>query len=952
MKRTLFTLFSLAFFALGYSQGEVSGNIYTSTDSIGIQGVRVSLIQLPDSNRTGRITDTQGFFRFRDTQAGEYLLEIQMTDYARYRKPLRVSGEKQSLGIFYIDPKAFTIAEVSIQAERAMAQQNGDTTAYNATAFTTNPDANAEDLVAKMPGVVVQNGQVQAQGETVQQVLVDGKPFFGNDPTAALRNLPAQVVDKIQVFDQQSEQAQLTGFDDGNTTKTINIVTKPEMRNGVFGTLYAGYGYGDNETTDSYDPRYSAGGSLNYFEEKRRLSVLGMTNNINKQNFAAEDLLGVASSSGRRGGGGGRGGWGRSDVGNFLVNESGGITNTNSGGFNYSDEWGEKIEVSGSYFFNLSSNVADKLVNQQYFSNESTGQVYTESETSESRNLNHRLNLRLEYKINDNNTLVFRPRLTLQQNAGNTQSTGATSLGELLLNDSDNLFESDLTGMQTSGTVSWRKRFEAQGRSLSVNLSPSYSRNNGENLLLSNLNYYSQPASFDSLNQSGTLFNERWSLRGNVRYTEPIGFRTMLQTFYSYDPQRQRSNQATYAYDIETDTYTDLDTLLSNNFENTFSAHEAGAGIMFRSGKIFSLARVGFQRSTLYNETLFPQAGTVDRVFYNVLPFAIFRYRISKEKNLFALYRSSTNPPSVSQLQEVVDNSNPLQLSTGNAELGQDFQNRLMVRYNSTNTKTNSVLFAMISGVYTHNYIGQSNFQARRDTLFENGLFLPRGAQLSRPVNLDHYVNLRSFLTYGKFLQTIKTNLNLSLSGNYTRTPSLINERLNYAQNFTTGITLVMSSNISENVDFTISSTTNGSLVTNTLRTSLDNRYLNQVSRVKLNLISPGGTVFRSGLDHQLYRGVFSEFNTDYWLWTVSVAQKLFKDRQGEISLSMFDVLRQNNSIQRNVTDFYIEDLQTAVLQRYLLLTFTYQIRQFKGGATMPTAPEQRMGPPGDFRRP
>ena len=195
--------------------------------------------------------------------------------YKTYYRAVKIK-ENTAFGEFWLHENPNVLKEVEVKTEAVMATQNGDTTSYNSKAFKTNKDANAEDLVTKMPGVTIQDGKVQAQGEDVKVVLVDGKPFFGDDPNAVLKNIPAEIIEKVQVFDQKSAQAAFTGFDDGNSSKTINIITKVQFRNGVFGKIYGGYGYED---------KYKGGLVLNRFKGKQRLSVLDLSNNINEQNF-------------------------------------------------------------------------------------------------------------------------------------------------------------------------------------------------------------------------------------------------------------------------------------------------------------------------------------------------------------------------------------------------------------------------------------------------------------------------------------------------------------------------------------------------------------------------------------------------------------------------------------------------------------------------------------------
>ncbi|HUP11707.1 MAG TPA: hypothetical protein VM187_05835, partial [Niastella sp.] len=298
---------------------------------------------------------------------------FQMTVYVKDSSVL-------DMGNIPISKTAKILNEVSIFSSAPQVKQKVDTVEYSASQFKVNPDANVEDLIKKMPGVTVdRQGNVTAQGEQVRKVTVDGRDFFGDDATAALRNLPAEIIDKIQVFDKLSDQAAFTGFDDGSSQKAINVVTKANMRNGQFGRMYTGYGT---------DDRYSAGGNVSFFKNNRRLSFVGLFNNINQQNFSSQDLLGVTSSGGGRpggfGGGGGpgqnRGGGGPTrggggpgggnfgnfgGQGNFLVGQQNGISKTNALGVNFSDQWGKKLSVSGSYFFNNTNNANNQLTNTQ-----------------------------------------------------------------------------------------------------------------------------------------------------------------------------------------------------------------------------------------------------------------------------------------------------------------------------------------------------------------------------------------------------------------------------------------------------------------------------------------------------------------------------------------------------------------------------------------------------------
>ncbi|MEL7341260.1 MAG: outer membrane beta-barrel protein, partial [Bacteroidota bacterium] len=427
---------------------------------------------------------------------------------------------------------------------------------------------------------------------------------------------------------------------------------------------------------------------------------------------------------------------------------------TQAFGFNYSEDWGEKVEVSSSYFFNYSDNQTDQFLRQQFLTREgTTGQVYEEQEYANTRNLNHRFNLRLEYKLSDKSSLIFRPRVSAQQNVGTDTIYGETSLNNNLLNLSDNFFEAELGGLQLNSDLYFRQRFAKRGRSFSIGLRPQYRIQDGTNSLFSDLTYFTEPASQNVLDQQASLDTRSFNFSTNVRYTEPLGLRAMLQLMYEYAPQFQDSDRRTYQYDELAGDYLTLDTLLSNTFDNTYEVHEAGVGVMFRKSKLMFMSRVAYQYADLQNQSIFPVEADTRYTFNSVLPFFMLRYRVSKQNQLRIIYRTSTSPPSISQLQNVVDNTNPLQLSTGNPDLQQDYSHRLMLRYNLTNTESNSVLFAFINGQYTQNYIGNSNLIARQDTLLPNEIFLSRGTQLSMPDNLDHYWNVRSYLTYGRMIE-------------------------------------------------------------------------------------------------------------------------------------------------------------------------------------------------------
>lgn len=928
------------FFGLSFSTAAqvqtLRGMVIGATDQLPLIGAHVSLIHLPDSVKTVTTSDVNGRFSFENVDPGNYTVHLTYLGFQDVYKSIEVGAQPARIGRIAMEEAATQLGTVQVTEQALPSMQKGDTTQFNANAFKTNPDATAEDLVQKMPGVTMVDGKVQTQGEDVRQVLVDGKPFFGNDPNAVLRNMPAEIIDKIQVFDQQSEQARFSGVDDGNTTKTINIITRGGgIQNGTFGRVYAGYG--DLE-------RYKAGGTINFFNGDRRFSIVAQSNNVNEQNFSAEDLVGISSSSGGGGGGprggggpprGGGGGGGRPGGGgggntsDFLVPQSGGISKTHAFGLNYSDKWGKKTEVSGSYFFNRSDNSADQSLFRQYAFPADGGQTYTETNLSSSMNTNHRLNFRLEYKIDSANSIIFTPRVSLQENDGLKNISGETLLSSTLLNSTGSLFNSDLNGLSASGDLLYRHRFAKAGRTISLNVGSNYSENTGASSLFSGNNFFTDPVSFDSLNQLSDLDRTGLTLSTNVTYTEPLSKNSSLQFGYQASLADSDSDKQTFNYSEVTDDYDLRDTMLSNVFKSSYLTQSLDAGYRYNSEKSNFNIRLAYQRADLNNDQTFPFASKVERTFYNFVPSAMYRYNFTKTKNLRVFYNARSNAPSVSQLQDVLDNSNPLQLSSGNPNLVQDFRHMLSARYSATNTEKSSSFFVLLSGTLTQDYIGKSTFIADRDTVIGNGIALQQGAQFSQPVNLEGYYNLRSFITYSVPMKAIKSNINLNLSGNYSRTPGLINNEENISSTPSFGFGLVISSNISENLDFTVSTNSSYNIVRNSLREDLNSEYFSQNSRLRFNWIFLKGFVYQTELSHQLNSGLSEGFNQNYLLWNMSIGKKLFKKQEGEIRLSVFDALSENISVQRNINEVYFEDLQTEVLQRYFMLSFIYNLRKF-----------------------
>lgn len=893
----------------------------------------MKIISLKDSTQSRTVlADSAGIFLISGLDSGQYKLSVSFTGYDAFNRNIAVKDSSLDLGDVLLFRSNKSLGNVTVVARTPPARQKGDTTELNASAFKVNPDATTEDLLKKAPGVTVENGVVTAQGEEVKKVTIDGRDFFGDDATAALRNLPAEVVEKIQVFDRASDQAQLSGFDDGNSVKSLNIVTKANMRNGQFGRLYAGYGT---------DERYAAGGNVNIFSGTKRINLIGLFNNVNQQNFSGEDLLGVSGSAaaGRgnqgnnrgRGGGGNFGGGGNTS--NFQVGPTPGIARTNAVGLNFSDLWlNRKMTFSGSYLFNDSRTETKTVTNRQLFLPGDSSQFYNEVKNAVAFNTNHRINMRLEYKIDSSNMLIIAPNLSYQGNKSDNLLTGINRTADgKIINSTETDRHSDLDGYNFRADINYRHAFAKRGRTFSISVNTGANKRNST-VNLDAITGFADTTDllvYDSVRQLTTNNTNGFNITPGISYTEPLGKKGQMQLNYNHQYTRNTADQRNNFFDPVKGDYTEFDTSLSNKFLNKVNADVAGLAYRIGDQDMQFSAGVNYQGTTLNSDQQFPVVGNVHKTFENWLPNLQYRRNFSKQSNLRVMYRTSVNAPSVNQLQNVINNTNQLFITTGNPFLNQAYTHFLSARFNVANPTKGTSFFAGTFLQMVNDYITNATYVATQDSFLTKDILLRKGAQLSKPVNLDGYKSARIFMSYGVAVKPIKTNINLNLGFNYARTPGLINDVKNFSNNYTYTGGITLASNISEYIDYNLSYSANFNNVTNTIQPQLNNKYYYHSIGVRVNLLSKSGWFILNDLSNQLYSGLSNGFNQNFWLWNVSAGKKFLKSKRAELRASVFDLLKQNQSIARNVTDSYIEDVQTQVLQQYFMLTFTYTLRNF-----------------------
>jgi hypothetical protein len=429
--------------------------------------------------------------------------------------------------------------------------------------------------------------------------------------------------------------------------------------------------------------------------------------------------------------------------------------------------------------------------------------------------------------------------------------------------------ETDQKGYNLSNDLLYQHKFHKKGRTLSTGFTTSVNNRTGTNNLRSENEFFlTGDSSF--INQQGDHHTKSYTLSANLVYTEPAGKSGQLSINYTPSFTKGNTDISIYNFDAAANDYTLFDTALSNRLDNTYLTNRAGVNYRFNREKVSFMTGINFQHALLNSDQDIPFQANLRKTFYSVLPQIMFNYKFSKQKNLRIMYRTSTNPPSINQLQGVVNNTNPLLLTSGNPDLRQNYTHTVSANYGQTNPDKASNVFVFLYGSYTENYVANATYIPSQDSFLQEGIILPRGSQLTKPVNLNGYWNLRTFVTYGVPVSKLKSNFNINGGVNFARIPGLINNEKNFSRSLSLNAGWVLSSNISDKIDFTLSYSGTYNIVKNSLQQGSNNNYYNHAASAKFNWQFWKGFVVNTNVTNTLYSGISSGFNTSYWLWTKS----------------------------------------------------------------------------------
>ncbi len=898
--------------------GMIRGLAFDSISRQAVPAATITLLKKKDSALVSfTMTGSDGKFQLNNIADGEYRLLITHVNYHNYSRNFTISDSNRvvELGNIFLFDKTKVLQGVTVTNEAPPVTLINDTVQYNAGSFKTPPNASVEQLLKKLPGVQVQkDGSIKAQGENVKRVLVDGKEFFGNDPKVATKNLPADAVDKVQVYDKQSDQAQLTGIDDGNYEKTINLKLKADKKRGLFGKVNAGAGT---------DNRYEGKFNVNSFKGARQMSVIGMGNNTNAEGFTFMDMLNFTGELARMQRGGGNininiSGDDAASMGIYGGNRNSGINTAWAGGINYNNIIGKKLDWQSNYFYNHYNPKTESSVQRQYFLPDSS-YFYNYNAHTDNINDNHRLNFNVLWQIDTFNSIHFTPSLGFQQTNTRSYTDYETLTSEnKLVNSGFSDNSSSNSGHTFRDEMVWRKKFPKRGRTFSLSFQNSNNASSGDGSLFSVNQFYDTNGGLlhrDTLNQQYKTTNHLDGYLAKAVYTEPLSKRSLLELSLGKSFTRNTSQKNTQDFNNFSGKYDLFNRGLSNDFEDTYSYFTPGVRIRSQKKK-FNYAFGAYWQQSELNGKIFTGSkdSLIGKTFQNLLPTARVQYNFTRFKTLYLSYAASVNQPTVQQLQPVPDNSNPLKIKTGNPDLKQEYDHTLQGRLMLISPYKNKELFLFL------------NLQAVKNKISNADSITNAGITWSRPVNVNGTYNFTSDVEYNIPTHFIKGNFGTSFRASFNRSKQLVNSTPNNIKTFSWGPEIRFDLNPTENLNINLNASLNRVHSSYSLQPSLSAGYLTQDYEVSADWQMPKQFFLGSDFTYTINSRRADGYNLKVPLWNASLSKMFLKYNRGEIKCSVRDILNQNIGISRNTNNNYIEDARVLTLRRFFLLSFTYSL--------------------------
>lgn len=870
-------------------------------------------------------SDIDGRGLFPRVPRGEYRLTVTSLGYDSLGTDLRVGTTAVALDSLWLAPRAETIDDVVVEVPALRSSVRGDTLSYRASAYKVSFGSDAGSLISKMPGLEIADGAIEAQGRSVQRVYVDGREFFGNDVMSAVRNIPADMIESIDIYNTQSDQSEFTGVDTGEGVTALNIVTLPDKRRGAFGRVFGAYGIPD---------KYIGGGNVNIFNNDRRISVIGLVNNVSRQNFSFEDILGTTEESNSR-----------TSNKNFMVRPMDGISTVQAVGVNYSDDWGKKGKVTASYFFNRTDNHNTSRSDKQTFTASDKLVLYNDENRSKALNLNHRFNSRIDYRFSERHSMMMRTSFSLQDNNARNELLSRTdnkfSDDDIrFVNRRRNFGLSDSKGFNVSNNLIYRYRlpgkkshnltfgFGGAYRSYEQFSFPrQYTFRDPDDIECDTTDYSSRNVSRTDRDQPG------YDVNGSASYTRALSKRSRLSLEYRINYTDNSVDRSTFVLTKENVFPDERNPKQSTEYDYAFLTHRVGSTYQYYFKKTKVAATLYYQHAEFDSDYAFPYRQKTGASFDNLTYNVVSNISITRNNTLKFTAVGRTSNPRATDLQGIVNTTNRQNVFAGNPHLDPVYTHRLTGQYIRTSPERGRTFTVSAEAALSPNTITDSLVIDTPDFVIDDeGTLLGEGNQFTKPVNLPGYWSLRASVNYGMPVRWLRSNLNFRVGVSTGRIPSIINGECNELSNSSYNAGVVLGSNISESVDFRVSYTGryNVSKSTSHVRT-LDNTYFSQTARAEATFVAWKRLVVRANADYNYYKGITDTFLEERLICNALLGVKLFRNRLGEVSVGVNDLLDQNGTtFRRTVTGTTLRNVTNLGVGRYVSLQLTYNLRLYR----------------------
>jgi hypothetical protein len=859
------------------------------------------------------ITDQDGFFDIRQYVKDSVLrLNISYTGMKPYQKKINIKSSPLDMGAIYLSSQVGKLDEVVLNVKRSPIVVKKDTLEFNAQSFKTQDGANLEALLDKLPGLQIdKEGNITVNGKPVERILVNGKSFFGDDPKIALKNLPKSIIDKIQVVDTKTKEEEFTGEDGDDENKTINVTIDKDKNKGFFSRATISGGT---------DNRYAMSGIANYFKDDVRISIIGGSNNINSPGFTFDevfDMMGSVRSVTRSSGGG---------FGLNGINFGGGsgITKSDNAGLSYVDSWSNDHELESNYFFGgsktrneVSTRRENILPDRSFFTNSNNQSV--------NRSQSHRANVNYSVELDTLTRISFRPQMLYTNgNSQSSRNSSSTDADRDLINQLSTENQSDFDNVSWNSNLTFTRRFKQEGTYLRLRFQNAHDDNERISFFNSTREIFDEGTETQVQDQQIIDASKSNSYIINGRFRNLIKKHLYYTINYNYKTSDNESIRNVFNFNNTTDAFSDLNEDLSNTFTTRSNKHIPRAGLKYDDDTLRIEGQLGLNRIDLKTDNEIQNVSFTNN--FNILSYNTrFSYRFTRSKRISLRLRNSTNIPSVSQLQPVSIQTDPLNIVEGNPDLNASIDHRVNLNFYD---------FSYDSGSSYSVYMSYSFTEDQVVSVVNTDEDLVRTRTYT---NLSGNQQLSLYLRYSKNLKKSKNQndpesmrISARLNNNYSKNLGFSNDRLFRSERYVISPSLNFYYELEDMFTLDPSFDISYNLTQYNLNQNQNQEFINYNFGLEAVTYWPENVIFGNDITFTQFGNVNPDFDNTSWLWNVSLGYT-FADDRAIVKVKAYDLLNQNINTQRQTGDDFIQDTQQLILRQYFILSFTYKFKKFGG---------------------